>query len=97
MPAELDVEELVSRSVAIVVCYYHFARAWPDWVAVVATIQAISEDAEALGVSFDAIGPLLQVELSDRFDRETADRLSLEFSDLFIFISASSPVIVAHH
>jgi hypothetical protein len=96
MPVELEVEDIVSRCVAIVVCYYHFARAWPDWVAVLSTIQAISEDAEASGVSFDSIGPLLQFELSDRFDQETADRLWLEFSDLFAFASASSPAIVGH-
>ena len=96
MHGELEVEEIVSRCVAIVVCSYHFARAWPDWAAVLATVQAISEEAEASGVSFDEIGPLLQVELSDRFDQETADRLCLEFSDLFTFITASSPAIVGH-
>jgi hypothetical protein len=94
MNVELDEAELVSRCVAIVVAYYHFARTWKDWVSVIGSIQAVSETFDHSQVSFDSIRPLLLEDLSDRFDRETADRLGLEFTDLFTVISAPSPAIV---
>jgi hypothetical protein len=96
MNVELDEAELVARCVAIVVSYYHFARSWKDWVSIVGSIQSLSERFDSLEVSFDSIRPMLLVELSDRFDQETADRLALEFTDLLAFISSSSPAIVAH-
>jgi hypothetical protein len=96
MNVDLDVEELVSRCVAIVVCYYHFARTWKEWVAIVAKIQTIAEEAEALEVPYRSIDPPLLRELTDRFDQETADRLSREFAHLFAVISSSSPAIVGH-
>jgi len=93
---EFDVEVFVSRCVAIVVCYYHFGRTWKDWASIIARIQALSEEFDSPEVSFDSIGPPLLAALCDRFDRETADRLAREFTDLFVFISSSSPATVGH-
>jgi hypothetical protein len=96
MSIEPEVEEIVSRSVAIVVCYYHFAKTWEDWAAILAKIQALSGDIEDREVSIRSIVPLLRIELNDRFDRETAHRLFSEFSDMLALVCSSRGALTGH-
>jgi hypothetical protein len=96
MSVELDVEEFVSRCVAVVICYYHFGKTWKDWASMIARIQVLCEEFDLLEVSFDSIRPRIFLALSDRFDRETADRLGREFTDLFASVAASCPATAGH-
>ena len=97
MNAQFDLEMVVARSVAIVVSYHHFARTWKDWAAIVAKIQAFSEEAESQDIPVDSILPLLLTELSDRFGPETARRLTREFSEMLANTTATDPAMEGHH
>ena len=82
MKTERAVGQLVSQCVSILARYHLLEKTWPNWASMVVEIRAVSAEAEKSGVSCDSIPSLLLIDLSERYDRETTERLIGEFTEI---------------